>query len=166
MEHALLEQLADRERITSASGRTDIWVLYLKDFLNSDLLSQVVGKGRLYLTQETSLGVSAHSLYVRGLVEHGAIYLLIVMFMFASTMIYAFFRWVFGGGLFFLFSFFIVLFIAVRNVFTPDLLGSTFSTFVFFIILFFLYDKKSSEAYCKADKIARNKFANVGRVHG
>lgn len=144
IDHGLLRALGDIESLSSASGRTTIWAYYLSDYLNSDLVEQLFGKGRLYLTRETNLGMSAHNFYIRALLEHGLLYLVFITTVLLTAMValYRGFRRNRKGYQLVLVV--TLLFSLLRNITGTELLnfGNMLTILTYVAIFYWLTDRK------------------------
>lgn len=147
IDHGLLRALGDIESLSSASGRTTIWAYYLSDYLNSDLIEQLFGKGRLYLTNETDLGRSAHSFYVRALLEHGLLYLFFFTSVLLTAMVALYRRFRKSGRSHQLVLVIVILFSLLRNITTPELLdfGSMLTVLTYVSVFYWLADRNLQE---------------------
>lgn len=147
IDHGLLRALDDIESLSSASGRTTIWAYYLSDYLNGDFIEQLFGKGRLYLTRETDLGRSAHSFYIRALLEHGLLYLFFVMAVLLTAMVALYRRFRKSGRSHQLLLVIVLFFSLLRNITTPELLdfGSMLTILNYVTIFYWLANRRSQE---------------------
>lgn len=146
IDHALLSDIENIEKITTATGRIDIWSYYLNLYYKSDNLDKVFGLGRNYLTEKTLLAKSAHSFYVRAIVEHGLLYTVFVLFWLIYMLRLAFYylKKEKNSLAYFLIS--IIIFCIIRNLTTPELLKlQNPLNIVLYTIFYFLLDYRTAK---------------------
>lgn len=130
----LLKRLSDVDQVSSASGRTDIWEFYLKGFMDSSLVDQLFGKGRLYLTERSGYDRSAHSFYLRYIIEHGVLFLMTYMVLciyLIKSLLKMYYRNDDIWSLALAVSLFVIL---VRNFSTPELMSNRLADWMFWFI--------------------------------
>lgn len=72
--------------IITANGRTTIWDLKLKDFLNSNFLELIFGRGQLYC-DFASIHIRSHNDFVTALISYGFVGLLLFLYIIFKPLI-------------------------------------------------------------------------------
>ena len=145
---AVFSRQQDLDRIATATGRTEIWRSYLGTYLDSGPWQQAFGFGRLYLTQ--TFGESAHSFYVRALLEFGGVFVLLFLganLIVVSSAVYRFHlttelpdRWAISVCIA------VVIFLLVRAIATPTFFESRLEFFVYLFCVLYLCMVRRPEA--------------------